>query len=494
MIVASRLLRSMGLMFVATIAWLGGLSTPVVFGAIDDVVYQNSFPVSTASSLTPANLIINGESRALLIYRPSGSQSQPLLIFYSGTGGTLEYNIADEIGRDTLRNFADRENVIVAIPIQRVMSYGDWDNHSAGTPYWETSVGEATSSAASSNPDTNPDLLFTRAIIKEASVAYGADLARVYVNGFSNGAFFSYFVAATLSNRIAAFAETGGGLVMSQTTAGEPTPCTPTALPAAPNAVRSCAEAGWSIGLCSTPGAMARPIAPGAVVMVPPGFMEANDDDNSVPFAHTCNLANALPVSTAYQVRIAHSGIGHAMNGDYLDNSWSFMKNFRTATSTVIEFFNTNLDNYFITADSNEAAQIDGGAAGPGWSRTGYTFKSGGTTSVCRFYGSYSPGPNSHFYTVDPAECQGLKDQQIPAGDPRKLTVKSWNFESLDFVSTPATNQTCPTGTAPVYRAYNNGFARGVDSNHRITSSTTAIQEVVTRGWSNEGVVMCAPN
>jgi hypothetical protein len=158
---------------------------------------------------------------------------------------------------------------------------------------------------------------------------------------------------------------------------------------------------------------------------------------------------------------------------------------------TVVEFYNTNLDNYFITADANEAAAIDGGSAGPGWSRTSYTFTSGGSTPVCRFYGSQSPGPNSHFYTVDSAECQGLKDQQIPAGDPRKLTDKSWNFESLDFVSTPATNQTCPTGTTPVYRAYNNGFARGIDSNHRITSSTVAIQEVVNRGWSNEGVVMC---
>jgi hypothetical protein len=46
----------------------------------------------------------------------------------------------------------------------------------------------------------------------------------------------------------------------------------------------------------------------------------------------------------------------------------------------------------------------------------------------------------------------------------------------------------------PVYRAYNNGFASGVDSNHRIASSLTAIQEVVNRGWTNEGIVMCAQN
>ncbi|CAH1386351.1 hypothetical protein [Candidatus Nitrotoga sp. M5] len=162
--------------------------------------------------------------------------------------------------------------------------------------------------------------------------------------------------------------------------------------------------------------------------------------------------------------------------------------------ATVVEFYNTNLDNYFITSDAGESASIDNGSAGPGWSRTGNTFESGGNASVCRFYGSQSPGPNSHFYTVDSEECQGLKDQQIAIGDPRKLTVKSWNFESLDFVSTPATNQACPSGTTPVYRAYNNGFTRGVDSNHRITTNLTSIQQVEACGWSNEGVVMCAPS
>lgn len=159
------------------------------------------------------------------------------------------------------------------------------------------------------------------------------------------------------------------------------------------------------------------------------------------------------------------------------------------ASSSVVEFYNSNLDHYFITADSNEAAQIDGGSAGSGWSRTGNSFKSGGNTPVCRFYGSQSPGPNSHFYTVDPGECDSLKQQQ--ASTP--ATQKRWNFESMDFISTPPASGACPSGTQPVYRAYNNGYTRGIDSNHRITHSSSAIQEVVSRGWSNEGVVMCAP-
>jgi cyclophilin family peptidyl-prolyl cis-trans isomerase len=162
-----------------------------------------------------------------------------------------------------------------------------------------------------------------------------------------------------------------------------------------------------------------------------------------------------------------------------------------TATSVpVVEFYNTTLDHYFITANAAEASTIDSGGAGPGWIRTGNSFKSGGSAAVCRFYGSQSPGPNSHFYTVDANECASLKQMQasIPS------TEKRWNFESLDFYSTPPSSGSCPAGTAPVFRAYNNGFTRGVDSNHRLTSSAVALQEVVARGWSNEGAVMCAPN
>ncbi|MBP8295657.1 MAG: hypothetical protein KAX84_06085, partial [Burkholderiales bacterium] len=157
--------------------------------------------------------------------------------------------------------------------------------------------------------------------------------------------------------------------------------------------------------------------------------------------------------------------------------------------NTVAEFHNGALDHYFITADPNEMAAIDNGGAGPGWARTGATFPAGGPTAVCRFYGSQSPGPNSHFYTIDAAECQALKDLQAATPE----TDKRWNFESNDFLSTPPVDRQCPAGTTPVYRAYNNGFARGIDSNHRITSDLAAIQQTIARGWSDEGVVMCAP-
>ncbi len=157
-------------------------------------------------------------------------------------------------------------------------------------------------------------------------------------------------------------------------------------------------------------------------------------------------------------------------------------------TGTVVEYYNPDLDHYFITAGLGEQAFVDSGAVGR-WQRTGVTFMSGGNVPVCRFYGSMSPGPNSHFYTASADECTQLK--QLQATTP--ATQKRWNFESLDFLTTAPMNGTCPTNTSPVYRAYNNGFSRGIDSNHRIVNDQTAIQEVVARGWINEGVVMCAP-
>jgi hypothetical protein len=66
-------------------------------------------------------------------------------------------------------------------------------------------------------------------------------------------------------------------------------------------------------------------------------------------------------------------------------------------------------------------------------------------------------------------------------------------MESYDFLTTPSPAGSCGTGSMPVYRAYNDGFRRGVDSNHRITSNFAAYQQTIAKGWIAEGVVMCAP-
>ena len=146
----------------------------------------------------------------------------------------------------------------------------------------------------------------------------------------------------------------------------------------------------------------------------------------------------------------------------------------------VTEFYNTTLGHYFLTADPVEGASIDRGGSGPGWGRTGMVFKSGGSNAVCRFFGvQANGGPNGHFYTADPNECEQVKR------DP------GWKFESLDFAITPAVNGACASGLVPVYRAYNQRFVQR-DSNHRITTSFTDYQKQINAGWAGEGIVMCA--
>lgn len=150
-------------------------------------------------------------------------------------------------------------------------------------------------------------------------------------------------------------------------------------------------------------------------------------------------------------------------------------------TGNAIEFYNSNLNHYFITAEAAEAAAIDSGSAGPGWSRTMESFKSGGPDRVCRFYGTPGVGPNSHFYTIVTPECTQVKL------DP------GWHFESYDFSGWPTNaNGSCPEGTQAVKRVYNNRAAFN-DSNHRYTTSDALYNQMLTLGWSGEGIVFCAP-
>lgn len=286
-------------------------------------------PAATAD-WTVVNLTVAGQNRQALAYRPS-HPNPALWLFFSGTGATLEFNTADELGRQTLLDFANLHGIAMLFPLPRVMDRGDWDNHSAGTPYWETAVAEGSTAAVSSSG--NADLILAQTLIDVARTDWAVDSRRIYTLGFSNGAFFSYFVAQQLADRIAGFAATGGGLVLSGTTGGEPA-CQPSVTPGNIREVRSCSAAGWTPGSCSSAGAVPRPIAPGPGL--PPAYLEANDDDNSVPYAHTCNLAAQLPTGSDVLVRIVHAGGGHIVNAGFLDNAWNMLRSRRLGDTTTV--------------------------------------------------------------------------------------------------------------------------------------------------------------
>ena len=146
----------------------------------------------------------------------------------------------------------------------------------------------------------------------------------------------------------------------------------------------------------------------------------------------------------------------------------------------AVEFFNPGLGHFFVTASTAEIAALDAGAFGGAWQRTGQTFNVGGTAVVCRFYGMPPTGPDSHFFTANPAECANVMTQ-----------FAAWTFEGHAFAVTPATNGQCPAGLVAVSRFFNNPTTVGA-MNHRFTVTQQAFDQTVAMGWVNEGVVMCA--
>ena len=168
---------------------------------------------------------------------------------------------------------------------------------------------------------------------------------------------------------------------------------------------------------------------------------------------------------------------------------------FCTATTpalatTSIEFYHSGIDHYFMTAYTDEATSLDNKPEWD-WARTGKTFNvwltqasaPSNASPVCRFYGVFSNGTvGSHFYTIDQDECAYVKSR-LDWG---------WGYEGDAFYAVKPTGGTCPAGTFPIYRAYNNGM--GGAPNHRYMTSQTEVNTMVAQGWSNEDIVMCSPS
>ena len=105
-------------------------------------------------------------------------------------------------------------------------------------------------------------------------------------------------------------------------------------------------------------------------------------------------------------------------------------------------------------------------------------------SSPTRFYGTPGVGPSSHFYTLNPNECEIVRRD------------RGWTFENYAFFAfTPLAatylGSRCPQSMIPIYRLYNNGFASG-DSNHRYTANVSTYKQMMAQGWSDEGIAFCA--
>ncbi|MFO1306632.1 MAG: CotH kinase family protein [Burkholderiales bacterium] len=149
------------------------------------------------------------------------------------------------------------------------------------------------------------------------------------------------------------------------------------------------------------------------------------------------------------------------------------------AGPTAIEYFHVGYGHYCVTSSPPEIAALDAGVL-PGWSRTGEAFDvidvgAPGSATVYRFWSGQTFAPkSSHFLTSIAAECAIL------------LNNRDWTYEGEVFALKPADAVgTCPGGTLPLFRMYNNG-ASGAP-NHRYTTQPAIRQQMLADGWTAEG-------
>jgi len=151
---------------------------------------------------------------------------------------------------------------------------------------------------------------------------------------------------------------------------------------------------------------------------------------------------------------------------------------------TLTEYYNTTLAHYFLSSTAADNAFIDGGLAGPGWQRTGETFRTiepgycYGSRPVFRFY---TPIANTHVFTMDTRECAAIRHGG------------GWHYEGQSFGATAPLAGACPANTTPLYRLYNNRWMFN-DNNHRYATRAAVRQQMVAQGWMDEGIAMCLFN
>jgi len=186
------------------------------------------------------------------------------------------------------------------------------------------------------------------------------------------------------------------------------------------------------------------------------------------------------------------SGIAQTFDGRFVGCCWGI-------NSSVREYFDAALDEYFMTSMAPDIDAIESGRLA-GWAQGGKLFHAwsipyGDGDSpmlppplpVCRYY----IPPASHFYSASPAECESTGQNY-----PQLVLETSVAFYA--YLPDSTTGQ-CPVvanestvNTQPVYRLWKSSG----NSNHRFTTSLSVRSQMLNQGWIAEGygpdgVAMC---
>ncbi len=151
---------------------------------------------------------------------------------------------------------------------------------------------------------------------------------------------------------------------------------------------------------------------------------------------------------------------------------------------TIIEYYAREVDRFFLTGRAEEQALLD--ALPHAFVRTGMRFSApDGATAraslvpICRVHASRERGGSNTHYYGRAVDCQILH------------AFTRFANEGVDFAVESPIGGACPASAPrPVWRLFNDRVATN-DGNHRYVVTTARRDEMVVRGWKDEGVMFC---
>jgi len=280
----------------------------------DPVVYTGTLPIRTTGSAFMVRLTVRLPSggtsaRDVWVLMPRALPANaPLVLGFHGTNS----DGATMLSESGAAAVSDAQGVVFIAPTSRWFGGegADFDHPGGNGTYWET--------ANNPDPNTNEDLLLTRAIIQEARRAYGIDPTRVYAYGHSNGGFMAYMVSQVLRDRVVGFGANAAGLSR----------CNPQQACRFQGRGTTCAALATQAGWCSCAGPEL-PVPVGATGRRTPGVLFHGTADPLVSVYHTCTLdalmrARGNPVQTNL-----FDGGGHASFSTLATRVWSYLSAYR---------------------------------------------------------------------------------------------------------------------------------------------------------------------
>jgi uncharacterized delta-60 repeat protein len=224
----------------------------------------------------------------------------------------------------------------------------------------------------------------------------------------------------------------------------------------------------------------------------PNGAVDARFGDNGSVSSDALRSINAIALGPDGSAWVAGESTQPAAGADISAHGNPAVVHFVGSSTAVIEYYNADLDHYFMSANPQEATALDLGRF-QGWTRTGLSFNvlepstlnGDGTVPVCRFYVP-PPFGDSHFFSASETECGQVASR-----------FAQFMLETMEAMRVglpdPVTGACSPPVPIPVYRVWD---ARS-DTNHRYTTSLAARDSMVAKGWIAEGygpdaVAMCA--